>query len=136
MQSAVDISMTLAQEHSALEREVAAWRDWWRELSEMGQPHFGEMGDRLARFREHLSKHFQHEEFRGPLAGRTGEAVAGIWREHAQLIATLDQLIDRLHQCGPDVGCWGGARTEFEALLDRLHAHEEREADLIAQHAS
>jgi hypothetical protein len=131
MKTSTQTAATLEQEHQAIEQEVAAWRRWWDELSQMGQPHFGEMGDRLARFRERLSAHFQSEEFRGPLAGRPGPEVAALWREHAQMLAELDLLVARLHRCGPDVGCWGSARHDFESLLDRLHAHEQRETELI-----
>lgn len=123
----------LEQEHCELEREVADWREWWRELSELGQPCFGEMSDRLQHFRSRLSAHFQHEKLRGPLAGQPGEPVAAIWRDHAQLLRDLDQLIARLQDCGPDACCWGGARREFEEFLDRLHAHELHEARLIGE---
>ena len=132
MNSTRNYDLTLDQEHDQLEQEVLEWRRWWAELREMGEPHFGEMGDRLRHFRDRLSQHFQHEEFRGPLAGRTDPDTARVWREHAQLIGQLDHLVDRLHRCGPDVGCWGGARRDFEEFLDRLHAHEANESRLIA----
>lgn len=129
---------SLEHEHRELNREIEEWRRWWRELSELGEPHFGEMGDRLAQFREHLSAHFRHEEFRGPLAGplpaQAADQAAAIWQEHAQLLAELDDLIRRLHACGPDVGCWGEARQAFETFLDRLHAHEVHESQVIARY--
>lgn len=131
MSTVANSELTLIQQHAELEREVADWRTWWRELSDFGQPRFGEMGDRLAGFRERLSRHFQEEEFRGPLAGRSGDSVAALWRDHALLLADLDRMVERLQACGPDVGCWSGARTDFESFLDRLHAHEGREAELV-----
>ena len=132
MNATTDRQNELQQEHDSLQQEIGEWRRWWNELSQMGEPHFGEMGTRLARFRDHLSQHFQHEEFRGPLAGRTDPEAASVWREHAQLLGELDQLIARLQKCGSDVGCWGGARRDFEGLLDRLHAHEEHEDRIVA----
>lgn len=126
---------TLAEEHQALQEEIAVWRNWWDELSQLGQPHFGEMGDRLSQFREHLAGHFRHEESTFPTAGEAGALFADAFREHAQVLAELDQLVDRLRRCGPDVGCWGNARNSFEEFLDRLHAHETREAELLAKQA-
>ncbi len=127
---------SLEHEHRQLHREIEEWRRWWQELSQLGEPHFGEMGDRLAQFREHLATHFQHEEFRGPLSGPVpslaADQVAAIWQEHAQLLAELDDLIRRLHACGSEIGCWGEARQAFETFLDRLHAHEVHESKIVA----
>lgn len=131
MNSTQNYVLSLEQEHEQLEQEILEWRRWWNELSQLGEPHFGEMGRRLSHFRDRLSQHFQHEEFRGPLAGRNEPETAGVWREHAQLVGQLDQLVNRLHRCGPDVGCWGQARRDFEEFLDRLHLHEANEARLI-----
>lgn len=122
---------TLQQEHDDLEAEVQEWRKWWGELSQLGQPHFGEMANRLSKFRDHLSAHFQHEEFQGPLAQEPGADVASLWREHAHLLAELDRHIERLRTCGPNAGCWGGARDEFEAFLNHLSRHEEHEKDIL-----
>ncbi|MFV0446322.1 MAG: hypothetical protein ACK5Q5_22340 [Planctomycetaceae bacterium] len=126
------VSNSESQELRELEEEIASWRNWWSELSQIGQPHFGEMGDRLALFRRHLSAHFQHQEFHGPLAGHSDDDVAALWRDHALLLAELDVLVDRLHRCGPDVGCWGTAGKDVERLLEWLHQHEVRESQLVA----
>lgn len=127
----------LPKEHLELEQEIADWRRWWSELCEMGEPHFGEMGDRLEQFRTHLLTHFQHEELHSPLAGpvppHSMDAVAGLWQDHADLLAELDLLIRRLHACGPDVGCWGDARRDFEAFLEHLFDHEAREQKVLGE---
>ncbi|MCA9091537.1 MAG: hemerythrin domain-containing protein [Planctomycetaceae bacterium] len=123
---------SLFEEHRALQAECQQWRDWWTELSEMGAPHFGEMGDRLATFREHLASHFRHEETDGPLADRETPEVRALWQDHVELLSNLDLLIDRLHACGPEVGCWGDARRDFESFLDRLCQHDEAENRLMS----
>ena len=57
----VDIRQ-LSEQHRAMQREIAEWREWWHELDEFGQPRFEEMGVRLGRFHEELAAHFQLEE--------------------------------------------------------------------------
>lgn len=131
--------VALKREHSALDNEIFEWRQWWEQLSELGQPHFGEMGDRLAHFREHLSAHFAHEESQGCLAlmsqlsERASNEAKRLREEHPQLLIELDQLISRLRQCEPAFSCWGSARQEFEEFLDRLNSHEESEDALLNQ---
>lgn len=127
----------LRSEHASLDGEIAAWRQWWRELSEMGDPHFGEMGDRLAHFREHLAGHFAHEESQGCLSlviGLPPEAVkqmATLRDEHSSLMEELDRLVTGLHACDSEFDCWGKARQEFERFLDRLDTHESAEDSLL-----
>jgi len=126
----------LKDEHASLEHEIADWRTWWDELSQMGQPHFGEMAARLERFRDHLAAHFVHEEQIGLLPAvsqlpkETVDTVARLQDEHRPMLAKLNQLIVRLRACGPEIGCWGQARQEFEEFLDQLHQHEEAESRL------
>lgn len=133
MKSGTRHIQVLEHEHHELERQAADWRDWWHQLSELGQPHFGEMSSRLLRFREQLSTHFQHESSHGPLASHRGESVTEILREQAALLQELDELIGRLQERGPDACCWGDAGREFEEFLDRLHVHQQRESQLIAR---
>lgn len=126
----------LKAEHESLSHEIDDWRKWWGELSQMGWPRFGEMGDRLARFREHLAAHFAHEERLGALpivseqSPENVAALAELQDEHRPLLEELQGLIDRLKQCEPDVDCWGNARQEFEVFLGKLYHHEEAEAKL------
>lgn len=129
----------LRMEHAALYREIDSCRKWWRELSEFGTPRFGEMGDRLSQFCEHLGAHFNREEregFLAELAEQSSDAarrVRELRSQHDELLASLDRLVSRLRACEPEVGSWGDAKQEFEAFLDRLHAHE-REEDALIDH--
>lgn len=128
---------SLKREHASLIHEIDEWRDWWRELAEMGQPHFGEMGDRLAQFRDHLAAHFAHEkkqDYRAMDAELPVEKAGELARlrvEHAALLDDLDQLVDELQKCEPEIGCWSDARYEFEEFLNRLYAHEDAEDALL-----
>lgn len=127
----------LRDEHASLDCDIAEWRSWWRQLNEMGDPHFGEMGDRLARFREHLQDHFSHEESDGclTLATKNSRGLSGqvkqLKSEHPELLDELDELIRRLHACDEEFSCWGQARQDFDAFLDRLNAHEAAEDALL-----
>jgi uncharacterized coiled-coil DUF342 family protein len=124
---------SLKSEHSSLEREIRDWRKWWAELKEIGKPNFGEMGLRLAQFREHLAAHFAHEESQKGLSlvenlrDETVEQLAGLRDEHASLLEELDRLIEQLQAREPKFSCWGDARKEFDAFLTRLDAHENAE---------
>lgn len=124
---------SLTTEHSSLNREIADWREWWAELKEMGLPNFGEMGARLARFREHLAAHFEHEENEKSLAlveqlpHETLDRLAQLRDEHAGLLADLDHIVERLQACDPQFEGWSDARSEFDAFLTRLKAHENAE---------
>jgi len=116
--------------HRALDAEIAEWRSWWSELSEFGEPRIDEMGSRLERFRGHLADHFASEET-GVFASlrKRGYAAATtrLQAEHRSLLSGLDVLIERFHSCSPRICCWGEARREFEAFLNQLLDHEQRE---------
>ena len=123
----------LKAEHSSLEREIADWRQWWAELKELGQPHFGEMGARLAQFREHLAAHFAHEESQKALSLVENlppimvQQLAELREQHEGLLEELEGLIERLQACEPQFDCWSDARNQFDAFLTRLDAHESAE---------
>ncbi|MCA9073387.1 MAG: hemerythrin domain-containing protein [Planctomycetaceae bacterium] len=129
----------LKREHSSLDDEIAEWREWWGQLRDLGDPHFGEMGDRLAQFREHLAAHFAHEESQGCLSlvmelpDNLVKRIAELRDEHPKLLGELDQLISQLQQCDPQLDCWGKAREEFEGFLDQLNTHEEAEDAFLDQ---
>lgn len=126
---------TIKSEHASLNREIADWRQWWEELKEMGQPHFGEMGGRLAQFRAHLVTHIAHEE--KLLSESTAEVAKQLPRlrdGHAGLLSELDRLIERLRACEPDFECWSAARLDFDRFLDHLQAHEADEERLFARY--
>ena len=126
--------MEMRSEHDSLQSEIDVWRDWWEQLSELGQPHLCEMGTRLNRFRKHLIAHFSHEEsLVGINPPDIGIKIAQMQSDHASLLHELDQLIARLTACEPDFGCWGDARRDFERFLDRLGQHETAERELWGQ---
>lgn len=131
----------LRNEHAALDQDIADWRIWWKQLNEMGDPHFGEMGDRLARFRAHLQDHFAREESGGCLSleqkqprGILNQAQH-LKSEHPGLLQELDTLIQHLHACDLEHDCWGRARQDFESFLNRLNTHEAAEDDLLKRMA-
>ncbi len=132
-----DRESVIKKDHESLEKEIAEWREWWGELSELGSPHFGEMGDRLAHFRDHLAAHFEREEnqeFLSLVMDADRDVVlqvAELRDEHGELLTALDELIARLHCCDPVLDCWGRAREEFEDFIDRLNTHEEAEEAML-----
>lgn len=121
------------KEHADLERQIEEWRSWWRELRELGTPHFNEMGTRLQQLRTHLARHMSREETCEFLKDITlddahRQASADMLRQqHAELLLRLDELIRRLGSCEPEYSCWGDARQDFEHWLDDLHSLERRE---------
>jgi hypothetical protein len=123
---------TIKAEHTSLDREIAAWRQWWEALDEMGQPRFGEMGRRLAEFQAHLVTHVSHEEsLLSKASAQFAKELPRLRGDHATLLSELDRLIERLRACEPDFECWGAARRDFEQFLDRLQAHEVDEEQLF-----
>jgi hypothetical protein len=129
-------TIDLDLEHEALRQEVADWRVWWRELRELGQPRYDEMGSRLRQFRGHLLRHFRHEETAGPLAEGASEPTPNGYRvrqlfgEHDQVLAQLDRLITQLN-AGDCFASWEAARGGFESILEVLHAHDASEHWLL-----
>jgi hypothetical protein len=127
----------LGCEQQGIHREVEAWRTWWKEIREWGVPNFGQMSQRLRNIRDHLDEHFQHEERNGCLAqaGKLGKDLARsaehLVKEHAELLTELNSLIGRLESSGSEPLCWGDARRDFEAFLERLTHHEDAEDQLI-----
>lgn len=126
------------EEHAELNQQIADWRSWWEELQQLGLPHFGEMGDRVARFRETLAAHFHHEEFSGPFADLTETAepanqlqIKEFWQEHHRILEALDGLVQKLKKCQPEESCWTAARSEFETVIQQFEAQEQREDELL-----
>lgn len=126
----------LIEQHRAMEREADEWRQWWRELDEWGDPRFEEMGVRLAKFHNDLEEHFKLEEACGYfdcMAERRPDRRSEVDRirsQHRELLAGLKQLVEALTPSEVNYETWGGARADFEAFLDALHAHEAAERDL------
>lgn len=53
---------SLLDQHTALNCKIQELWDWWFQLQELGEPHFGEMEDRISAFRDLLAVPFIHEE--------------------------------------------------------------------------
>jgi iron-sulfur cluster repair protein YtfE (RIC family) len=128
-----------AREQDSAHRKIAQWREWCRELCEMGDPRFGEMGTRLEQIRSDLSRHFTHED-RGGCFGKIAaahpelaERIARIEAQHEELLGDLDEMIERLETCEPGFSSWGDARTAFESFLNRLEQHERAESAVLDQ---
>lgn len=125
--------------HEQLVDQIEAIRQWWQELDEVGRPKFGEMGDRIAEFREMLAAHFADEERGGYLQAaiqgkpELNEAAKALRKQHPQLLADTDALIEQLKSCDPLVECWRDARERFEALVEAIRRHESEENVLIDQ---
>jgi hypothetical protein len=129
-----DLCHHLLVEQDDIDREIECWRAWWKELREMGLPKLGEMSARVANIRNHLHEHFAHEEATGLLSDvadgdrELKKRATALLAEHQQLLAQLQDLVDKMSACGADQLCWGGAGQEFEAFLDRLAKHEQEES--------
>lgn len=130
-------AMILRNEHASLDREITEWRTWWKQLDELGDPNFGQMGDRLERFRDHLQGHFAHEESDAGVAlfanlpPELSKQADDLRDEHGKLLQQLNALVDRLHVCDLEHDCWGSARQDFETFLDQLNTHETAEDALL-----
>ena len=123
----------LQNEHERLSREIADLRTWWQELRELGNPHFGEMADRIHAFREHLADHFQHEvRYREradttQLSENAQERLAELHAQHDAFLEKLDRLQVALSTCDAGINCWGDAGGAFDAILNELEEHEQDE---------
>lgn len=130
----------MLQEHRRLMKEITDLRAWIDEVSELGIPHFGELGTKLQPVRDTFSQHFEAEEVGGYLAEAL--AVAPRFRDeaeelrlqHTEFLERFDQLICRLHECEPPFTSWQQACEELDALLTDIKNHEGRE-NAIAQSA-
>ena len=131
------LSKSLLEEHKALEKKIADLHSWIHEVTEIGVPHFRELGVKLESVRDSLKKHFAIEEEQGYLA----EALAGrpqlkeeanaLQKQHAQFLKQLDTLICKLEGCERPFESWQEACNEFESFLVGLKEHEVRETDIL-----
>ncbi len=123
-------------ENQKLRQEVDEWRQWWRELGEIGQPRFEEMAVRVARYRDLLGQHFVHEEQSVPFIEfvhsntSTMDDLHAIWEEHTELLTDLDRIVQKLNDCESGSMHWGDAHCVFETFLDQLQAHDEAESEV------
>lgn len=126
----------LVDDHRELHKLIDELCDWINQLSELGQPHFGELSMRLGPLRDCLQKHFHDEERDGymsevlAVAPRFSREVEQLHQQHAKFLEQLDLLRDRLKTTGEQDASWTEAQQDVEAFLAELQAHENRETDL------
>jgi hypothetical protein len=64
-----ELLQKLSNEHDVLRKQIADLRQFWSEVSELGQrPKYEEMGYRVQQLRDALAAHFSSEEEGGYLA--------------------------------------------------------------------
>lgn len=126
-------------EDRKLETCIDEIREWMYEVSQLGNPHFGETATRLKPLRRRLVQHFERED----------EMVAAIAKSHLtstrkvnamskqssrdreRIFSHLDGLMDRLNQLDPPFVSWERAIEEVEEFVAVLEQHERREAKSI-----
>ena len=59
---------SMLEDHRELMQQITDVREWAKQVSDFGVPHFGELGSRLQPLRDALAKHFQEEEAGGYLS--------------------------------------------------------------------
>ena len=126
-------------EDRQLEVGIDGVRDWMQEVNQLGIPHFGETATRLLPLRRRLVTHFEREDRMiaqlAELYPSSSPEVQAVRRQsshdHHQLLARLDDLIQRLGQTEPPFDSWQAAMDELESFVDLLEQHEEQEADSI-----
>ncbi len=135
-----ELLQMLSDEHDVLLKQIADLRQFWSEVSQLGQgPKYEEMGHRVRRLREVLAAHFASEEQGGYLAPavdaapRFSASAKQLESEHAQFLHTLDRFIGRLAQCESAFHGWQEVRTDFEDFMRRLDQHEAEEMSIVRQ---
>lgn len=125
-----------SEEH-AMHRKIDEWREWWNELSEFGQPRFGEMHDRLRTIRDHLAAHFEHEEQSGffqrviEMKPETAGQATSLLSDHQKFLNDLNRLCSRLGSPEPEFESWEQAKQAVEEFLCELEKHEKEEHTLF-----
>jgi hypothetical protein len=124
-------------EQHAMHRKINEWRRWWKELSDIGQPRFGELHDRLRSIRDHLAAHFQHEEQSGffqrviEIEPECADQATALLAEHQKFLNDLNRLCTKLGPEEPEFESWGEANQAFEEFLRELEQHEKQEHALF-----
>ncbi|WP_437229894.1 hypothetical protein SH661x_001677 [Planctomicrobium sp. SH661] len=126
----------LSAEQERIEEAVREWKAWWTEMKQMGYPNFCELELYLARIKERLREHFEHEEQSGRLESlaRSGSSDpqmhAQLLHEHAEILSRLNRLTDSLQMSHRSDFSWCSACQELDEILEELRSHEQREVDL------
>ncbi len=115
-------------------------REWMNQVNQLGIPHFGEAGSRLASLRQRLQQHFEREdEIVQSLAAHfvASDATVAALRansgeDHQLILNRLDSLMKRLHQLEPPFESWLAAMNEIELFVEGLNQHEKDESNYVA----
>jgi len=126
-------------EDEQLGREVDSLRQWMRELDQLGKQHFGETATRLRLLRETIVDHFDREEVMmeklsahyPPSSPELAAVKKQAKREHQNLLARLDDLVNRLDQVEPPFESWQQAMDEMQELVNLFEHHEANEWESI-----
>jgi|GEM_PF-601238 len=127
----------LLDEHEQILSHLKDLNCWWSELDEHGIPKYGEMGTRVAGFRDLLARHFDDEEQEGYFKPLLDEEpgfcimVPDFKEKHTATLSRFDDFIARLKQPEPPFQNWGAALAEFENLMEDIRAHEKQEIALV-----
>ena len=130
----IDRVEQLLSDHRALLECICGVRDWTRAVSEWGMPRFGELGSRLAPFREALVLHFAEEESGkySEIALRpTAHTMLRLNDQHQQILERLDKLIGSLRAPEPEFHSWQAAVEQVESVITEICDHEQHESGLL-----
>ncbi|TWU22499.1 hypothetical protein Pla52o_35570 [Novipirellula galeiformis] len=127
------------QEHTNLQQELDAFRDWTCEVASQQAAEFSDAAMRLLQIRDRLVDHFVREDQIGrqlrehyPKGSVEVEAsYRQACQDHEELLSELDDLADRLDQVDPPFESWMEAVHEVTLFIDRIEEHEECEAEHV-----
>ena len=137
--SLTEIFKNWRAEDCELEACLDEVRDWMREVSQFGIPHFGETATRLRPLRERLVRHFEREDSMiaqlaksyPPPSPEIDAVRSQSAHDHNLLLSRLDDLMQRLNETEPPITSWQAAMDEIELFVDALELHEEQESESI-----
>lgn len=133
------LSFQWRDDHRKLNEFFDEHRRWAYDIGQRGVPHFGETADRLKRLRAQLTEHFAREneicdQLTAIVVSPSPEVDANrrqVEADHANLLARLDTLINKLSELDPPFESWQQAVEQVELFCDALEQHEEQESDCI-----
>ena len=100
---------------------------------------FGEVASRLARARDLLTQHFEHEEAEGyffhviRVAPQYKLLVDSLCQEHPKLSEQITALVEEAEQLPGSDACWGYVERQFKAFSFQLSRHESKENRMVQQ---
>lgn len=126
----------LLADHAVLMEYLCGVREWISDVGEWGMPQFGELGTRLALFRETLAGHFAAEEDQEcAILESQHSQPAGDKKEwpslHHNFLKRLDDLVARLKTMQPEFTTWQDAARQMEALVSEICEHEQEEISFL-----